>query len=323
MWITVGWVAIAFARSTSGAQDAPSAASQPWRDASPHRVGFVGTTNGRLQYLDWGGRGRHVVLLHGWNSNAHVFDDLAPRLTDSLQVVALTLPGFGESDAPGSGYSLDAAADAVVAALDSLGIARASFAGHSFGGWIMTRVATRHPNRVERLIYLDAAFGLAASDSIVARRPVQRPAAVAFKTQEDVIEWLHRNFFGMWTPALEAEYRGRSADEDARASVLKSIVDDAKRSPEAWTHLTVPSLAICALAEVSSEFPWLSPQDSAYVVARQYVDAERRPFQHSECERFRRTVPNSRTFELPGHHYIFEAMPVEVTRAIRAFLLGP
>ena len=175
--ITVGCVAIPFVGSCSGAQAAPSSASQPWRDASPHRVGFVGPTNGRLQYLDWGGRGPHVVLLHGWNSNAHVFDDLAPRLTDSLQVVALTLPGFGESDAPGSGYSLDTAADAVVAALDSLGIARASFAGHSFGGWIMTRLATRHPTRVERLIYLDAAFGLAASDSSVARRrcSVQQP----------------------------------------------------------------------------------------------------------------------------------------------------
>jgi non-heme chloroperoxidase len=164
MWITVGWVAIALARSTSGAQTASSAAPQLWHDTSPHRVGFVGPTNRRLQYLDWGGRRRYVVLLHGWNSNAHVFDDLAPRLTDSLRVVALTLPGFGESDAPGSGYSLDAAADAVVAALDSLGIGRASFAGHSFGGWIMSRLATRYPNRVERLIYLDAAFDLAASD---------------------------------------------------------------------------------------------------------------------------------------------------------------
>ncbi|MEP7000979.1 MAG: alpha/beta hydrolase, partial [bacterium] len=256
------------------------------------------------------------------NSNAHVFDDLAPRLTDSLRVVALSLPGFGESDAPTSDYSLDAAADAVVAALDSLGIARASFAGHSFGGWIMTRVAMRHPTRVERLIYLDAAFGLTASDSIAARRPVQRPAAVGLKTQDDVIAWLHRNFFGMWTPALEAEYRGRSVEEDARAPVLKSIVDDAKRSPDAWSQLTVPSLAICALAEVSSEFPWLSPSDTAYAAAQRYVDAERRPFQHAECERFHRTVPGSRTLELPGHHYIFEAKPVEVTRAIRAFLLG-
>ena len=316
--MTFWFVATAVVCSTTGAQGAPS---QPWRDASPHRVGFVGPTNGRLQYLDWGGRGRHLVLLHGWNSNAHVFDDLAPRLTDSLQVVALTLPGFGESDPPGSGYSLDVAADAVVAALDSLGIARASFAGHSFGGWIMSRLALRHPTRVDRLIYLDAAFGLTASDSMVARRPLQRPAAVAFRTQDEVIEWLHRNFFGMWTPALEAEYRGRSADEDTRAAALKSIVDDAKHSPEAWAKLTAPSLAICALAEVSSEFPWLSPRDSAYAIARQYVNEERRPFQHAECERFRRTVPNARTLELSGHHYIFIAKPVEVARGIRAFLL--
>lgn len=322
VWGLVAWVALTIPWSTGGAQAGARSAPQAWQDASPHKVGFVGPPNARLQYLDWGGRGRYLMLLHGWNSNAHVFDDLAPRLVDSLRVVALTLPGFGESDAPGSGYSLDEAADAVVGALDSLGIATASFAGHSFGGWIMSRVATRYPTRVERLIYLDAAFDLSASDSIVARRPVQRPTAVGLKTREDVIEWLHHNSFGMWTPALEAEYRGRSADEGARAPGLRSIVDDAEHSPEAWSHLTVPSLAICALAEVSSEFPWLSPSDSAYLVAKQYVEGERRPFQHAECERFRHTVPNVRTLEVPGHHYIFEAKPIEVMRAIRAFLLG-
>ncbi|MEP6729784.1 MAG: hypothetical protein ABJE10_04055 [bacterium] len=41
-------------------------ANDPWRDTSPHRVGFVGPVGHRIQYLDWGGHGATLVLLHGW-----------------------------------------------------------------------------------------------------------------------------------------------------------------------------------------------------------------------------------------------------------------
>jgi pimeloyl-ACP methyl ester carboxylesterase len=153
-------------------------------------------------------------------------------LAKDFRVVALSLPGFGESDAPDSGNVLNTAADAVMLALDSLSIGRASFAGHSFAGWILSRIATRHRTRVTRMIYLDAAFDLGRSDSIVALRPLPRPALVDVKTQGDVIRWLRNNFFGMWSPALEAEYRGRSVEEAQRAPLLKPIVADARAAPE-------------------------------------------------------------------------------------------
>ncbi|MEP6729781.1 MAG: hypothetical protein ABJE10_04040, partial [bacterium] len=108
----------------------------------------------------------------------------------------------------------------------------ASFAGHSFAGWILTHMATRYPSRIDKLIYLDAAFDVRASDSIVARRPAKRPALVDVQTKDDVIRWLRRDFFGMWSPALEAEYRNRSVDEDARGVLLAPIVADAMRAPE-------------------------------------------------------------------------------------------
>ncbi|MDB4915393.1 MAG: alpha/beta hydrolase fold protein [Gemmatimonadetes bacterium] len=291
-----------------------------WRDTSPHRAGFVGRPGRRIQYLDWGGRGPTLVLLHGWNSNAHVFDDIAPKLTDRFHVVAVSLPGFGESDAPGAGYVLNTAADAVVEALDSLHIAHASFAGHSFAGWILSRLATRHPTRVDRMVYLDAAFDLRGSDSIVKRRPVQRPPMVGITSQADVIAWLRRNFFGTWTPALEGEYRGRSADEEQRAALLKGLTADAEHGPEEWSRIQQPVLAICALATVSSEFPWLSTRDSGYAAARTFVATERRPFQHRECVRFQRTVPRANMLELAGHHYIFVVEQERVLRAMRLFL---
>lgn len=124
--ITLVLVALTHA-TTVGAQS-------PWRDPSPHRVGFVRVNGARLHYLDWGGHGEPLLLIHGWGSNAHVFDDLAPRLTDRFHVIALTLRGFGESDTATSNYSLARYATDVRAVLDSMHIARATIAAHSLAG---------------------------------------------------------------------------------------------------------------------------------------------------------------------------------------------
>jgi hypothetical protein len=51
-----------------------------WKDPSPHRVQFVDIEGGvRLETLDWGGRGRAVVLLARSGNSAHVFDEFACR----------------------------------------------------------------------------------------------------------------------------------------------------------------------------------------------------------------------------------------------------
>lgn len=290
-----------------------------WRDPSPHHVGYVSINGARIQYLDWGGHGPPLVLIHGWGSNAHTFDDLAPRLVADQHVIGITLRGFGPSDSVSSSYSLDRYADDLVETFDSLGIASATVAAHSFGGWILTRTALRYPARISRAIYLDAAFDMRSSDSIVARRPVKRPALGAVSSPEQVMRWLEANFFGTWSPALEAEYRSRPVDETARARQLQPVVDEAEATPPDWSRLAMPALAICALAQVESEFPWLRLTDSLASAARRYIETERQPFQHRECERFRGSGANHQTVELPGHHYIFIWHPDEVAAAIHDF----
>src|SRR5271166_6597309 len=80
--------------------------SAPWHDPSPHEVQFVTVEEGvRLEVLDWGGRGRPVVLLAGSGNTAHVFDDFAPKLSEFCHVYAITRRGYGSSSHPGSGYS--------------------------------------------------------------------------------------------------------------------------------------------------------------------------------------------------------------------------
>jgi hypothetical protein len=81
-----------------------------------------------------------------------------------------------------------------------------------------------------------------------------------------------------------------------------------------------PALALCAAATVASEFPWLTPDSARYADARRYVEQVRRPFQLTECTRFRAGSPNRRAVVLDGPHYLFVARQDAVTRAMRDFL---
>lgn len=133
------------------------AESSPWRDPSSHQIRFVTVApNVHLETLDWGGRGRPVVLLAGGGNTGHVFDDFAPKLTDRYRVYSITRRGSPPSSVPEEGYSGEQMGNDVLAALDALGLKRPVLVGHSFAGQEMSNVATRHPERVAALIYLDA-----------------------------------------------------------------------------------------------------------------------------------------------------------------------
>jgi pimeloyl-ACP methyl ester carboxylesterase len=137
------------------AQDAT--ANSGAADPSPHKSGFV-TVNGiKLHYLDWGGNSDALVLLTGGGDDAHVFDGFAEKFTDRYRVIALTRRGYGESDAPYTGYDTATRVEDIHQFLDALKIKIANIAGHSMGGSEMTVFASLYPKRVKKLVYLDGA----------------------------------------------------------------------------------------------------------------------------------------------------------------------
>lgn len=95
-----------------------------------------------------------MVLLHALGERAANWAPVTPRLAEHFHVFALDLRGHGGSDWPGS-YSFQLMCDDVVAALDQLGLAKVTLAGHSMGGAVAYLVAMQHPDRVERLIVED------------------------------------------------------------------------------------------------------------------------------------------------------------------------
>jgi len=94
---------------------------------------------------DCGGTGPTLVLMHGIGSEWHAWAPVLPRLRRERDVIALDLPGFGQS-APlpgGTASTASALADAVAAFFDDRGIARAHLAGNSLGGWVALELARR------------------------------------------------------------------------------------------------------------------------------------------------------------------------------------
>jgi non-heme chloroperoxidase len=159
----LSWSLVCFAATTCAAQNSTNPGNQVvWHDPSPHTVQFVTVDKDvKLEVLDWGGSGRPLVFLAGLGNTAHVFDDFAPKLTPEYHVYGITRRGYGASSAPavgGSAYSADRLGDDVLAVLDALKIERPVLVGHSIAGEELSSVATRHPERVAGLVYLDAAY---------------------------------------------------------------------------------------------------------------------------------------------------------------------
>jgi pimeloyl-ACP methyl ester carboxylesterase len=104
------------------------------------------------------GQGRPLVLIHGFSVSHLEFRRAFDMLADGARVVALDLPGHGESEAPTDyPYTYEAFADSVCALMSALGLSRATVLGHSMGGGVALRLAAAVPDRVERLILCDAA----------------------------------------------------------------------------------------------------------------------------------------------------------------------
>jgi pimeloyl-ACP methyl ester carboxylesterase len=133
-----------------------------WFDRSPHTSQFITVDKDvKLEVLDWGGSGPPLVFLAGLGDTAHIFDGFAPKLTSQYHVYGITRRGFGASSVPVSGYSADRLGDDVLAVLDFLKLNRPILAGHSIAGEELSSVASRQPEKVTGLIYLDAAYSYA------------------------------------------------------------------------------------------------------------------------------------------------------------------
>ncbi|WP_224961747.1 alpha/beta fold hydrolase [Geomonas subterranea] len=101
------------------------------------------------------GTGPAVLLIHGFPLNRQMWQpQLKPIAEAGYRVIAPDLRGFGASDAPAGGYSMDRFADDIIALLDSLNIEQAVVGGMSMGGYILMNLLERYPDRVRAACFI-------------------------------------------------------------------------------------------------------------------------------------------------------------------------
>ena len=99
-----------------------------------------------------------LVLLHGTSASLHTWDGWTRALSGERRVIRLDLPGFGlTGPTPDENYSIESYIRFMTAVLDRLGVRHCVLGGNSFGGYVAWATALALPERVEKLILVDAA----------------------------------------------------------------------------------------------------------------------------------------------------------------------
>lgn len=104
----------------------------------------------KVNYSDTG-KGRVIVLLHGFLCSHEVWSEFVKNLSKKFRVIAIDLPGHGETPAIGYYHSMELLAQCVKSVLDKAGVRRYVIAGHSMGGYTALAFAELYPENVSGL----------------------------------------------------------------------------------------------------------------------------------------------------------------------------
>lgn len=124
------------------------------------------------------GSGQAAVVLHGWGGRIESMAPVIECLSESFRVVAIDLPGFGESPVPAGMWGTADYAAFVRDVLGSLGIDRAHLVGHSFGAKTALYLAATYGSMVDKLVLVGSS-GLRSAPSMAAR--IKRAASKSAK----------------------------------------------------------------------------------------------------------------------------------------------
>ena len=293
----LGLLAALFSDDVAGRQ-----ATALWRDPSPHQVRWVTVDSSvRLEVLDWGGSGPPLVLL-GCYLTAHVYDEIAPKLTDQFHVYGITRRGIGASDRPVTGYSVQRSVHDVVEVLDSLNTQRPILVGNSCAGQILTLFASQHSDRLSGLVYLDG-----ASDPTTPAHDPPMP---------DLTKLPRRLRSGPRVSFPEAQQRAAPFTPEVR----QAITVDARIKPD-YSGIRVPVLAIyqaqLPFEEMAKQFDIRSEEERAAL--RQEYAATRAMYTRWQQDLLA-AVPTARIVELLGANlYMFLSNEADIIRELRAF----
>lgn len=284
-----------------------SAAAQS-RSADSIESKFATVEGLKIHYLT-AGHGPAVILLHGYTQTSRMWRPLIPKLTSRFTVIAPDLPGIGESDIPGDGLDMKAAAIRIHGLAKSLGITKSRVVGHDIGLMVAYAYAAQFSSEVEKLIVMDAFLPGVPGWELAYDNPNMWHFRFHGPTPEALVQGREKIYFAYFWNDLAADKNHSLSETDRAAYVaaysrpgrmhagwayFASFQDTAKDFAEmSRTQLTMPVLSI---AGENASAPILGPQ-------------------------MKRVATDVTVIELKGSgHWLMEERPHETMDAIVGFL---
>jgi pimeloyl-ACP methyl ester carboxylesterase len=223
-----------------------------------YKEGFIETDKIKLHYLDWGGSGPPLILLHGLGDSPYLFECIAESLQNNFRIIAYSKRGHGNSEAIDSIYDTATLAEDLKILLDSLRVEKANLLGWSMGGNEITEFAIRYPERTDKLIYLESGYDFSDEDFRTILKTIPNspfPNKVDLHSLDAYRSWYHKFWFGdiEWNHVLESNLLG-STSINSYSSVMtkpndhisKSFLQSIMSYRRDYEKIQSPALAIYA-----------------------------------------------------------------------------
>lgn len=159
----------------------------------PFSQGYLNAGGVRTRYLHAGDRDKPaLVLLHGSGGHAEAYVRNLESHAEHFSTWSMDMLGHGYTDKPGHPLEIRHYVEHLRAFLDAIGAQRAHLSGESLGGWVVSRFAVDHPDRLDRLV-LNTAGGSQADPEVMKRIIALSMAAAenpSWETVQARIKWL-------------------------------------------------------------------------------------------------------------------------------------
>jgi pimeloyl-ACP methyl ester carboxylesterase len=233
-------------------------------------------------------------MLSGFGNDAHVFDEIAPSFVEKFHVIGLTRRGFGETERPAAGYDTVTRVEDIRAFMDAMKITRAHLVGHSLAGDEMTLFAGMYPDRVMKMVYLDAAYDRRKNFTCVNDQPGGGLPPAFMRIVGEALN----------CPGWE-KISATDGIPPAMANVQVSTLKSATQFQPNYKKIKAPSLAIYADADLA-EAPGKQLDEETQRKLEAWWKEKRTPMMRSSIEQFRKEMKNGQVVEIKGAtHYVF------------------
>lgn len=275
----------------------------------------IDTVHGQMAALRAGREGApRVLAVHGWLDNAASFVPLLAHL-GAFDVVAIDLPGHGHSfhRPPGASYGLAEYLDDLLDALDALGWSQCHVLGHSLGGAISSMLACAVPERVQKLLLIEALGPLAgAPGSALARLRLAVSERRALRSKQ------LRTFPDIFTAVRARVQANGLSEHSARLLVERGIAP--VESGFVWRSDPRLTTTTALRADEATVREWIAGIEAPTLV----IAAEQPQPYFSAALRDARVacLRDGRCLQLPGSHHLHMETPAPVAAAITRFLAG-